>query len=112
VTEGRTGKRFPVHLSVKVAHADKQHTEEIGTTGNMSAAGVYLLMDRGLEVGSNMEFEITVPGEIIGARTDVRLHCTGRVVRNEVRAEEHKTGVACVIESYEFVRESESRKEG
>lgn len=110
MNEDRTSQRFPVHLRVKVAGESKQQPEEVATTGNMSAAGVYLLMERGLEVGSSMEFDVTIPAAVIGSQSDVRLHCSGRVVRNEAIPEEHKTGVACVIEAYEFVREAAKRE--
>lgn len=97
----RTGRRFPVHLPLKVLGDQKIPT---GTTANISAAGVYLWVDGGLEVGSSIEFEITIPGESIGAANDVPIHCHGRVVRCDTDQELGRTGVACVIERYEFVR--------
>jgi len=63
--ENRTGKRFPLHLPVKVHKADV-HDDHEGVTGNVSAAGVYIQADAALEVGSNVEFEITLPPEVTG----------------------------------------------
>lgn len=98
----RTSRRFPVHLPLKVLG---EHGTPIGQTENISAAGVYLwLNDGGLEVGSATEFEITIPGETVGATGDVRLHCQGRVVRCDEDPEQGRSGVACVIESYEILR--------
>jgi hypothetical protein len=101
VTDIRTGRRFPVQLPLKVLGDSKIPT---GVTENISAAGVYLWVDGSMEVGSSIEFEITIPGESIGADHDVRLHCDGRVVRCDTEVEPGRTGVACVIERYEFVR--------
>jgi hypothetical protein len=78
-----------------------------GSTANISAAGVYLLVDGALEVNSSIEFEITIPGESIGLDKDVHLHCHGRVVRCDPNQELGRTGIACVIERYEFERTGE-----
>jgi hypothetical protein len=64
---------------------------------------VYIHADAELEVGSHIEFEITLPSDIIGGTHDVRVRCQGRVVRRE-RPEANKGGVACVIDNYKFVR--------
>jgi hypothetical protein len=39
--EARTGKRFPLHLPIKL-HSDAASSDAAGTTGNLSAAGVYI----------------------------------------------------------------------
>lgn len=104
MTNIRTSRRFPVHLPLKVL---SDQTIPTGSTANISAAGVYLWVDSPLEVGVSMEFEITIPGETIGASDDVRLHCHGRVVRCDTDQELGRTGVACVIEQYEFLRTAE-----
>lgn len=103
MSEVRTGKRFEVHLPVKVS-TDSAESHE-GQTDNLSAAGVYLSLDSSLEVGSSVEFDITMPAAVIGSDKDVRIHCHGRVVRNENPKQGDKTsGVACVIDRYEFIR--------
>ncbi len=56
----RTSRRFPVHLPLKVLG---DRNVPVGSTENISAAGVYLWLDSGLEVGSSTEFEITIPRE-------------------------------------------------
>ena len=99
MTDARTSKRFPVQLPLKVlggAHVP------VGTTANISAAGVYLWIEGGLDVGSSIDFEVTIPHETIGEDDDAHLHCHGRVLRCD--AEPERTGVACVIERYEFLR--------
>ena len=69
----RTSRRFPVHLPLKVLG---DQNLPVGSTENISAAGVYLWVDGELEVGSSIEFEITIPRDSIAAGNDVRLHCT------------------------------------
>jgi hypothetical protein len=109
VSEARTGKRFPLHLPIKI-HREDTTGDTSGMTGNLSAAGVYIRADASLEVGSPVEFEITLPPEVTGGKDEVVIQCRGRVVRTDepnASAESgNNRGVACVIDSYEFVRNS------
>ena len=107
MAEARTGKRFPLHLPIKI-HKEDSSAETSGVTGDLSAAGVYIRADASLEVGSPVEFEIALPPEVTGGKEDVVIQCRGRVVRTDephagVSPAETR-GVACVIDSYEFVR--------
>jgi hypothetical protein len=110
VSDGRTGKRFPLQLPITIQSAPKKRK---GTTANVSAAGVYIRGDAELKVGSRIQFEITLPAGVIGAEQDVRIQCRGRVVRSEANAvrktrktaaKAKRTGLACVIDHYKFVR--------
>ena len=106
VSDARTGKRFPLELPIKI-HKEEESGEHSGMTGNLSAAGVYIKADAALEVGSNVEFEITLPPEVTGAKENVVVQCKGRVVRTDEpagTAPEDSRGVACVIDSYDFIR--------
>ena len=105
MTDIRTSRRFPVHLPFKVLG---NSNIPVGSTANISAAGVYLWVDGELEVGSSIEFELTIPRDSIAAGNDVRLLCQGRVVRCDANQEDGHTGVACVIEGYEFLRTAEA----
>ena len=102
VSEARTGKRFPLELPIKIHGVDQG-----SVTGNMSAAGVYIRADASLDVGSPVEFEITLPPDVTGGTENVKIQCKGRVVRTDEsgKADEGR-GVACVIDSYEFIRNS------
>ncbi len=103
--EARTGKRFPLELPIKI-HKDAGG-EAAGVTGNLSAAGVFIRADSSMEVGSPVEFEITLPPEMTGGQENVTIQCKGRVVRTDETGEGGEgRGVACVIDSYEFVRNS------
>jgi hypothetical protein len=109
VSEARTGKRFPLHLPIKIHKEDTAGETLNGMTGDLSAAGVYIRADASLEVGSPVEFEITLPPEVTGGKEDVVIQCRGRVVRTDEPANAasgDNRGVACVIDSYEFVRNS------
>jgi hypothetical protein len=104
--EARTGKRFPLELPIKL-HSESTSGDAKGTTGNLSAAGVYIRADAALEVGSPVEFEISLPPEVTGGQENVMIQCKGRVVRSDpTGAGDEGKGVACVIDSYEFVRNS------
>jgi len=106
VSEARTGKRFPLELPIKI-HKEGASADSKGTTGDLSAAGVYIRADASLEVGSPVEFEITLPPDVTGGQESVTIQCKGRVVRTDpTGASADGKGVACVIDSYEFVRKS------
>ena len=108
MAEARTGKRFPLHLPIKI-HQEDSSADSSGITSNLSAAGVYIRADAALEVGSPVEFEITLPPDVTGGKEDVVIQCRGRVVRTDEPAAgtpSDNRGVACVIDSYEFVRNS------
>ena len=99
VSEARTGKRFPLELPIKI-----QGLEQGSVTGNMSAAGVYIRGNPALDIGSTVEFEIALPPELTGGKEHVIVQCRGRVVRKDAESGESQ-GVACVIDSYDFVRQ-------
>ena len=100
VSEARTGKRFLLELPIKI------HGEDQGSvTGNMSAAGVYIRGNPALDIGSNVEFEIALPPELTGANEKVIVQCKGRVVRKDAGGGGEAPGVACVIDTYDFVRQ-------
>ena len=103
--EARTGKRFPLELPIKIHKGESGDAK--GVTGNLSAAGVYIRADATMEIGSPVEFEITLPPEMTGGQENVTIQCKGRVVRADETGEGGEgRGVACVIDSYEFVRNS------
>jgi hypothetical protein len=107
--EARTGKRFPLELPIKIHKGEGTAAsgDAKGVTGNLSAAGVYIRADASMEIGSPVEFEITLPPEMTGGQENVTIQCKGRVVRADETGEGGEgRGVACVIDSYEFIRNS------
>jgi len=117
VEDARTGKRFPVELPIRI-HIGDSAAEQSGTTANVSSSGVYIKASapegdapEGMQVatwrpGSVVEFDMTLPAAVIGAPEDVQVQCRGRVVRVESLRDDPRSGVACVIDKYEFVRKS------
>ena len=108
MSEARTGKRFPLELPIRI------HTkggDDKATTADMSSAGVYIMADTDLTVGSPIEFDITLPAVVLGTPADVEVRCTGRVVRKESGGgkKKKKNGVACVIDEYKFIRKSKGK---
>src|SRR5258708_10331053 len=109
MSESRTGTRFPLALAIHGRGVDNAATADI------SAAGVYIMAETDLAVGSPIEFDITLPGSFLGTREDVEVHCIGRVVRNEAGARntskgKTRHGVACVIDQYKFLRKKAKPK--
>jgi hypothetical protein len=109
LSDARTGKRFPLTLPItlKSRNSGKQRS---AITSNVSGAGVFIQADAKLEIGSKIEFDIILPGKVVGSDCDVEVVCKGRVVRAEVdkRPSKNKAkkqnGIACVIDHYKFVR--------
>ncbi len=85
MAEARSGRRFPLNLPIHLREGATSDDVE-GTTKNVSAAGVYIKAEAELEVGSNIEFDITLPADVIGSEQDVTIRCQGRVVRTELAA--------------------------
>lgn len=113
MSEARTGKRFPLELPIKI---HRKGGDDRATTADLSSAGVYIKSDAELAVGSSIEFDITLPAEVLGTPGDVEVRCTGRVVRTDAgsganagKKKAQKHGVACVIDEYKFIRKKGSR---
>ena len=113
VHDARTGQRFPLQLPITISEGQSPRKHQ-GTTANVSAAGVYVQAEKPLKVGSRITFDIKLPGQMLGTRHDVKIRCTGRVVRAEssnrvpgtkrAAARENLRGMACVIDQYRFIR--------
>ena len=106
MSEARTGKRFPLELPIKI-HKEEGGGEHSGLTGKPERRRCIHQSRCALEMGSTVEFEITLPPEMTGAKEGVVIQCRGRVVRTDEPDGGSPTearGVACVIDSYDFVR--------
>jgi hypothetical protein len=95
----RSAVRFPLHLPIQVQADSATHEAE---TSDISAGGVLFRMDADIKVGSAIEFSISMPSEILGTGTDVKVHCVGRVVRSV--QEDGRRALAAVIDEYSFER--------
>lgn len=98
----RRARRFELQLPVTVlAVGDKAATTPVRTK-DISSTGMFLEFDENVEAGTKVEMVVDLPQEITHAG-QVRLRCTGRVVRVD-RTKASRTGVAVTIERYEFTR--------
>jgi hypothetical protein len=99
-SEVQSAMRFPIKLPISV----KSKTGESQTeTQNISANGVlFQMVDSEMPVGSMVDFTISLPADVVGAETDVRLDCRGRVVRSF--EDNGRRGVGVVIDEYRFDR--------
>ena len=98
--ELRSAMRFPIKLPVEVL-ADEA-AKVLAETKDISAGGVLFYMDTAMEVGSRIEFSISLPAAVLGTATDVHVSCVGRVVR--CSEEGPRRAVAAVIDEYRFER--------
>ena len=101
--ERRNSRRFTMALPITLRKAGAKGGELKAETRDVSFRGLYFTTDNGVEVGTAIEFVITLPKQITLA-TDVHIHCTGSVVR--VEPIDGRTGVAAQIERYEFLPQS------
>ena len=101
LSDRREARRFVMTLPVKVLAHDAQSPEMKAHTRDVSYRGLYFLTDARFENGSEIDFVLTLPQQVISAG-DVNIRCHGRVVRVET-SDNGKTGIAAKIEKYEFV---------
>jgi hypothetical protein len=88
-------------VTVRTPGSDRQ--DRMAETRDVSFRGLYFVSETGFEVGTQIEFVLMLPKEITLA-TDVRIHCTGTVVR--VEPQNAHNGIAAQIERYEFLPQS------
>lgn len=68
------------------------------TTRDISSNGLLFVTNHLPDIGSNIEFTMDMPSEVMGWDNDVSIHCTGRVVRHQ--QSENETAAAAVIDEY------------
>jgi hypothetical protein len=99
--ERRGTRRFALRLPVDVRLAGNEQ-EIHSQTKDVSARGVYFFVDGAIEEGARIDFTLTLPPEI--TLTDsIHVKCRGRAIRVEPEAQGGKTGVAAVIDEYQFL---------
>lgn len=70
-----------------------------GTTRDMALGGVYCMMERPLDPGVPVDFNLVLPAQLTGGKP-LKLRCAGKVLRSE-RAGERAFGVAVSIDTSE-----------
>jgi len=91
----RTAVRFPLRLALRLS------TEEgmvDAVTRDISSNGLLFEAVTLPRIGSNIEFTMNMPSEVMGWDSDVAIHCFGRIVRHQCSGQEHLA--AAVIDDY------------
>ena len=98
VTEQRKHQRFDLRLPFEIVAGEIKNKAK-GETRNVSSCGVLFTSKVPVELGSAIEYLITLP-KAPGTKAEVRLRCVGKVVRTE-----DESRFAATMERYEFVRQ-------
>jgi PilZ domain len=101
LSDRREARRFVMTLPVRVLAHDANSPELKAHTRDVSYRGLYFLSEARFENGSEIDFILTLPQQMISAG-DVNIRCHGKVVRVE-STDNGRTGIAAQIERYEFV---------
>lgn len=99
--ERRGEQRFPLRLPLVVKSMHGGVREESSFTRDVSARGAFFYIDGKLAEGTPIELVLTLPAEITLSE-NIRVRCKGKVVRVVGAINGGKTGVAAVIERYDF----------
>ncbi len=99
MTEQRKHQRFNLRLPFQIVGSAKA-VKTSGETKNVSSSGVLFTSKTPVAVGDPIEYVITFP-KAPGARSEVRLRCVGKVLR-----EDEQLAFAATLERYEFQRQS------
>ena len=97
LNDQRKNQRFELKLPFELIRTGT-HAKTIGETKNLSSSGVLFTSSAAIEIGEPIEYLITFPRPA-GSRTEVRLRCVGKVLR-----EDPDSKFAATLERYEFLR--------
>jgi hypothetical protein len=95
--EQRKNQRFELRLPFELIRGGAS-PQSAGETKNVSSSGVLFTSAVPVEIGEPIEYFITFP-KPPGSRSEVRLRCVGKVLRNDPEAT-----FAATLERYEFHR--------
>ena len=99
--ERREARRFTMTLPMRVFRRGAKGRELDAQTRDVSYRGLYFLAEANFEIGSEIEFVITLPQQVTQS-SDVNIRCLGEVVRVEP-TENGRAGIAAKIARYEFI---------
>ena len=99
--ERREARRFTMSLPLCVMPRGAKGRELDAHTRDLSYRGLYFLAEADFEVGSEIDFVITLPQQVTQSG-DVNIRCQGNIVRVEA-SENGRVGIAAKIERYEFM---------
>jgi hypothetical protein len=97
----REARRFLMRLPMRVLPREAHHQELRADTRDVSYRGLYFLSETKFEVGSEIDFVLTLPQNIsVSGEVDIR--CSGKILRVE-GGTNGTMGIAAKIERYEFL---------
>jgi PilZ domain len=102
----REARRFLMSLPMRVLPHEAHNNELHASTRDVSYRGLYFLSETKFEVGSQIDFVLTLPQKV-SSSGEVDIRCRGQVVRVEAGTN-GRIGVAAKIERYEFLPASAS----
>ena len=100
-SERRVARRFTMSLPLRVLPSEPLSSEFRTQTRDVSYQGLYFLAQAKFEVGSEIEFVLTLPQQV-SQNGAVDIRCRGQIVRAEATSN-GQMGVAAKIERYEFL---------
>ena len=100
-SERREARRFTMTLPLRVSPREVRGLELKAQTRDVSYRGLYFLAEAKFDIGSTIEFVITLPEQVTQSG-EVNIRCQGQVVRVEPGSN-GRMGVAAKIERYEFL---------
>jgi hypothetical protein len=105
--EQRRTRRFKLQLPLSIVRFGAERVTFAGLTKNISSSGVLFTLDSEPDLGSAIEYVITLNHD--GPQA-VNLRCVGKILRSERVREavfEHPPAyqIAATLERYEFVRD-------
>ena len=104
--ERRHSKRFNFGVPLTVQWTNgSERRQAHAVSQDVSSGGVYFLLPEAIPDGTAVEIEMTLPTQIT-LGTPVRVRCHGRIQRCVSKPGE-STGIASMIEKYEFLSDSE-----
>ena len=101
LSDRREARRFVMTLPVRVLAHDVSSPELKAHTRDVSYRGLYFLSEASFESGTDIDFILTLPQQMITVG-DVNIRCHGKVVRVE-STDNGKVGIAAKIDRYEFI---------
>jgi hypothetical protein len=90
-----------MRLPMRVLSPESEGREFSAQTRDVSYRGLYFHADAKFEIGSEIDFVITLPEQITQSN-DVNIRCQGQIVRVET-TDNGRVGIAAKIERYEFL---------
>jgi hypothetical protein len=97
----REARRFTMTLPMRVLPREAKGSELSAHTRDVSYRGLYFLSEAKFDIGSEIEFVITLPQQVTQSG-DVNIRCQGQIVRVEP-TDNGRMGIAAKIERYEFL---------